>query len=71
MTNLMKLRQKMNRYHAAHTDRDIAALAGLDAAEAVLSGDRSTFDRHFEPEGISIQSGDKIIGFKVPLSSES
>lgn len=57
-----------NLYHAARTDLDIATLAGMDAAEAVLSGDRTTFDRHFDPTEIGIRSEGKAFAFKVPVS---
>ena len=55
-----------NLYHAARTDLDIATLAGIDAAEAVISGDRTTFDCHFDPAEIGIRSERKAFEFKVP-----
>ena len=55
-----------NLFHAARTDLDIATLAGIDSAEAVLSGDRTTFDRHFDPTEIGIRSEGKSFAFKVP-----
>ena len=55
-----------NLYHAARTDLDIATLAGLDTADAVLSGDRTAFDRHFDPAEIGIRSERKAFEFKVP-----
>jgi len=59
-----------NLYHAARTDLDIATLAGIDAAEAVLSGDRTTFDLHFDPTEIGIRSERKAFEFKVPVAQE-
>ena len=55
-----------NFYHIGRTDLDIATLAGLDGAEAILSGDRETFDRNFDPNEIGIRSIDKAFEFKVP-----
>lgn len=60
-----------NLYHAARTDLDIATLAGLDAADAVLSGNRDTFDRHFDPTEIGIRSERKAFEFKVPEKQEN
>lgn len=58
-----------NLYHIARTDfDDIATLAGLDSAEAVLSGDRTTFDRHFDPTEIGIRSERKAFEFKIPVA---
>jgi protoporphyrinogen oxidase len=56
-----------NLYHAARTDLDIATLAGLEAAEAILGGDRTTFDLHFDPTQIGIRSEPKAFEFKLPV----
>jgi hypothetical protein len=55
-----------NLYYAARTDLDIATLAGIESAEAVLSGDRSTFDRHIDPRNLDIRSAQKAFEFKNP-----
>jgi protoporphyrinogen oxidase len=60
-----------NLYHAARTDLDIATLAGIESAEAILSGDRTTFDRHFDPTEIGIRSEPKAFEFKLPQGSVS
>jgi protoporphyrinogen oxidase len=60
-----------NLYHAARTDLDIATLAGIESAEAILSGDRTTFDRHFDPTEIGIRSETKAFEFKIPQASVS
>jgi protoporphyrinogen oxidase len=60
-----------NLYHTARTDLDIATLAGLESAEAILSGDRSTFDRHFDPTEIGIRSEAKAFEFKLPETQPS
>jgi protoporphyrinogen oxidase len=60
-----------NLYHAARTDLDIATLAGIESAEAILSGDRTTFDRHFDPTEIGIRSETKAFEFKLPQASAS
>ena len=41
-------------------------IAGIESAEAVLSGDRAIFDRHFDPAEIGIRSERKAFEFKVP-----
>jgi protoporphyrinogen oxidase len=58
-----------NLYHVGRTDLDIATLAGIDSAEAIMSGDRSTFDRHFDPDEIGIRSERKAFEFKVPAGA--
>lgn len=55
-----------NLYHVARTDLDISTLAGIESAEAILSGDRSTFDLHFDPEQLGIRSERKPFEFKIP-----
>jgi hypothetical protein len=60
-----------NFYHIGRTDLDIATLAGIDAAEAIMSGDRSTFDRHFDPEAIGIRSVGKAFEFRLPPTAPS
>lgn len=57
-----------NLYSAGRTDLDIATLAGIEAAEAICSGDRTTFDRHFDPFEIGIRSERKAFEFKVPTA---
>ena len=59
-----------NLYHAARTDLDIATLAGLESAEAILSGERDIFDLHFDPTQIGIRSERKAFEFKVPVGTE-
>ena len=55
-----------NLYHVARTDLDIATLAGLEEAEAILSGDRKEFDRHIDPTQLPIRSEPKAFEFKMP-----
>lgn len=55
-----------NLYYAARTDLDIATLAGIESAEAILSGDRTTFDRHIDPANLEIRSVKKAFEFKNP-----
>ena len=63
---LEQLKPFRNLYYAARTDLDIATLAGIESAEAVLSGDRSTFDRHVDPAELPIRSVKKAFEFKNP-----
>ena len=55
-----------NLYCAGRTDLDIATLAGIESAEAIVSGDRSKFDEHFDPEKIGIRSVKKAFEFRIP-----
>jgi protoporphyrinogen oxidase len=56
-----------NLYYVGRTDLDIATLAGIESAEAILSGDRTTFDRHFDPTQLGIRSEGKAFEFKLPV----
>ena len=71
MSNLRKglldeLKPFRNLYYAARTDLDIATLAGIEAAEAILSDNRSTFDHHIDPVNLDIRSNKKAFEFKNP-----
>ena len=68
---LAQLNQFQNLYYVSRTDLDIATLAGIEAAEAILSRDRSTFDQHIDPTRIGIRSERKRFEFKNPVESES
>lgn len=63
---LTEIGQVGNFYHIGRTDLDIATLAGLEAADAIVSGDRRAFDRHFDPEEIGIRSERKAFEFTLP-----
>lgn len=72
MSNMRKglldeLGQFKNLYYASRTDLDIATLAGIESAEAIMSGDRSTFDRHLDPANLEIRSVKKAFEFKNPI----
>src|SRR5262249_16351332 len=54
-----ELRQFNNLYSVGRTDLDISTLAGIEAAEAILSGDRRQFDLHFSPTELGIRSQEK------------
>ena len=58
-----------NLYHVARTDLDIATLAGIEAAEAIRSGDRREFDRHIDPTQLPIRSDPKAFEFKLPVGT--
>ena len=60
-----------NLYYVNRTETDIATLAGLEAAEAILSGDRSRFDRRFDPAELGIRSESKAFSFDLPAAVES
>jgi protoporphyrinogen oxidase len=65
-----ELRQFRNLYSVNRTDLDIATLAGIDSAEAIISGDRSVFDRHFSPTELGIRSEKKAFEFRNPAGVE-
>jgi protoporphyrinogen oxidase len=64
---LDELKQFQNLYYVSRTDLDIATLAGIEAAEAIISGDRAIFDRHIDPTQIGIRSERKAFEFKNPV----
>jgi protoporphyrinogen oxidase len=65
---LGELKQFRNLYYVNRTETDIATLAGLEAAEAILTGDRSHFDRRIDPAELEIQSESKTFEFQLPVS---
>lgn len=67
---LAELEQFKNLYYVNRTETDIATLAGMDAAEAILSGDRSHFDQRVDPAELGIRSESKAFEFQLPVSAE-
>jgi protoporphyrinogen oxidase len=65
---LAELEQFRNLYYVNRTETDIATLAGLEAAEAILSGDRSHFDRRVDPAELGIRSESKAFEFQLPVA---
>jgi hypothetical protein len=63
------LKELENLYYVSRTDLDIATLAGMEAAEAIVSGDRTTFDFHIDPEHLPIRSVPKPFEFKLPATN--
>ena len=61
-----ELGQFRNLYCANRTETDIATLAGMESAEAILSGHRADFDRRIDPAELGIRSEGKAFEFKVP-----
>ena len=61
-----ELSQYRNLYCVNRTETDIATLAGIESAEAILSGDRSMFDRHIDPAEIGIRTEAKAFEFSIP-----
>jgi hypothetical protein len=60
-----------NLYYVNRTDLDIATLAGIESAEAIISGDRTTFDLHFDPANLDIRGGRKAFEFRNPIEDAS
>ncbi len=52
-----------NVYYTNRTELDIATLAGIEAAEAIIQGKRSEFDKHIDPEAVGIRSQNKAFAF--------
>lgn len=65
------LGQFRNLYSVGRTDLDISTLAGIEAAEAIISGDRKQFDAHFDPETLGIRSDPKPFEFRNPRGVET
>jgi len=63
---LDELKPFVNLYYVNRTETDIATLAGIEAAEAILSGNRVEFDRHVDPGELNIRSEGKAFEFKLP-----
>jgi hypothetical protein len=68
---LDQLRPYTNVYYVARTDLDIATLAGIESAEAILSGNRTTFDHHVDPANLDIRSTKKSFEFRNPAERVS
>jgi hypothetical protein len=64
---LAELEQFKNLYYVNRTETDIATLAGLEATDAILSGDRSYFDRRVDPAELGIRSEAKAFEFQLPV----
>jgi protoporphyrinogen oxidase len=67
---LAELEQFKNLYYVNRTETDIATLAGMEAAEAILSGDRTHFDRRVDPAELGIRSESKAFEFQLPASDD-
>jgi protoporphyrinogen oxidase len=65
---LAELEQFKNLYYVNRTETDIATLAGMEAAEAILSGDRIHFDRRVDPAELGIRTESKAFEFQLPVS---
>jgi protoporphyrinogen oxidase len=64
---MAELSQFENLYYVNRTETDIATLAGMEAAEAILSGDRADFDRRMDPAQLQIRSESKAFSFDSPV----
>jgi hypothetical protein len=64
---LAELEQFKNLYYVNRSETDIATLAGMEAAEAVLSANRTHFDRRVDPAELGIRSESKAFEFQLPV----
>lgn len=55
--------QFKNLFFVNRTETDLATLAGIEAAEAILSGSRAEFDQHVDPAALLIRSESKAFAF--------
>jgi protoporphyrinogen oxidase len=60
---MKQLEPYQNVYYTNRTELDLATLAGMEAAEAILSGNRSDFDRRSDPAELEIRSEPKAFAF--------
>ncbi len=58
-----ELKPFKNVYFTNRTELDFANLAGIEAAEAILSGKRADFDRRIDPNELEIRSEAKAFAF--------
>jgi hypothetical protein len=63
LTMMKQLERYGNVYYSNRTELDLATLAGIEAAEAILSGNRSDFDRRSDPSQLEIRSEAKAFAF--------
>lgn len=63
---MAELKPFTNLYYVSRTELDIATLAGMEAGEAIISGQRADFDRRVDPAELGIRSGKKSFEFKMP-----
>ena len=63
LTMMKRLEAYRNVYYTNRTELDLATLAGIEAAEAILSGNRSDFDRRSDPNELEIRSESKSFAF--------
>lgn len=66
-----ELAQFRNLYCVNRTETDIATLAGMEAAEAILSGERADFDRRIDPSELGIRSESKAFEFSLPAGIQA
>lgn len=64
---LAELAPLKNLFCVNRTETDIATLAGIESAEAILSGDRASFDRRVNPAELQIRSEAKAFAFQIPV----
>jgi hypothetical protein len=69
MQLLEELKQFKNLYYVNRTETDIASLAGMEAAEAILSGDRADFGRRVDRAELQIRTESKAFDFINPVAT--
>jgi protoporphyrinogen oxidase len=64
---LAELKPFDNLFYVNRTELDIATLAGIESAEAIISGNRADFDCHLDPSQLGIRSDSKAFAFHSPV----
>lgn len=68
---IAELAQFRNLYCVNRTETDIATMAGMEAAEAIMSDDRVAFDRRIDPAELGIRSEPKAFEFTLPVGIQA
>ena len=65
------LEQFRNLYCVSRTDLDVSTLAGLEAAEAIICGERGQFDRRVDLTTLEDRSAPKPFEFRYPAEAQA
>jgi len=66
-----QLKQFKNLFCVSRTDLDVSTLAGIEAAEAIISGDRGQFDHRVDLTKLEDRSAPKPFEFRHPAGVQA